>query len=130
MTDPGIGGFRFLLTCLTGVHLGILYGFLRPLRPRYTILSDLLFLPALAAAFLHVGFGVCGGDLRLGCFLGLAAGGIVWEQTMGRLLRPVFTCFWKSIGSILDFLRIPAKKFSKKRKNPGKTPCQKNKTTV
>ena len=116
MTEPGLGAVRFLISCLAGVQLGLLYGFLRPLRPRYTVFSDLLFLPALAAAFLYVGFGVCRGDLRLGCFLGLATGGILWDQTAGRLLRPIFAGFWKSMGRILDFLRVPVKKISKKDK--------------
>ena len=114
MREPGLGAARFLISCLVGLQLGLLYGFLRPLRPRHKALSDLLFLPALGAAFLYVGFEICRGDLRLGCFLGLAAGAVVWEQTAGRLLRPVFSCFWKGSRRILDFFLLPAKKISKK----------------
>ena len=46
MTGPALDAQRFLIACLMGAALGIYYGFLRPLRPRHTALSDFLFLPA------------------------------------------------------------------------------------
>ena len=47
MTPPALAAQRFGLACLLGGGLGLCYGFLRPLRPKRTALSDLLFLPAL-----------------------------------------------------------------------------------
>ena len=47
MNRPEIAGLRFGISYLIGMGLGLYYGFLRPLRPRHTMLSDLLFLPAL-----------------------------------------------------------------------------------
>ena len=114
MTAPDVWAQRFAISCLVGAQLGILYGFLRPLRPRHRTVSDLLFLPGLLAAFLYTGFSLCGGDLRLGCMAGLAAGGVLWELTVGRCLRPIFSVFWKGIRGISHFLLIPLKKISEK----------------
>ena len=44
MIPPALAFQRFGIACLLGVGLGVLYGFLRPLRPRHTGLSDALFL--------------------------------------------------------------------------------------
>ena len=100
---------HFSLAFLLGVPLGVYYGFLRPLRPRYALLSDLLFLPALVYAWLLLCFGVCRGDLRLGCCSGLFLGAVAWEGTVGKLLRPVFTWFW---GLLASFWRLLCRPFS------------------
>ena len=47
MTDPALDARRFGIACLLGLALGLYYGFLRPLRPKHTVLSDFLFLPAM-----------------------------------------------------------------------------------
>ena len=57
MTAPALAAQRFGSACLLGVGLGIWYGFLRPLRPRRTALSDGLFLAGAAWAWLELGFG-------------------------------------------------------------------------
>ena len=44
MTPPALALQRFGAACLLGVGLGLWYDFLRPLRPRNTALSDLVFL--------------------------------------------------------------------------------------
>ena len=44
MTPPELAAGRFLAACLLGAQLGVWYGFLRPLRPRWTALSVSLFL--------------------------------------------------------------------------------------
>ena len=49
---------------LLGGGLGLLYGFLRFFRPRW--LGDLLFVIVLFRTWLYLGFGLCGGDLRMG----------------------------------------------------------------
>lgn len=114
MNGPALDGRRFLWACGIGLILGMYYGFLRPLRPKHTLLSDALFMPALFYAWLYLGFAICRGDLRLGYCLGLLAGGLVWEWTVGRLLRPVFRGFWRVISTIFNgFLNIFRKIFRK-----------------
>ena len=111
MTAPETALRRFALSCLLGVGLGIWYGFLRPLRPRRTALSDGLFLAGAAWAWLELGFRICGGDLRLGYAAGLPLGGLLWEVTLGRPLRPLFSGFWMLWGRLMGFVILPAKKF-------------------
>lgn len=107
--------FRHLLTALgMGLGLGLVYGFLRPLRRGRAVLPDLIL--ALFALYLsiHLGFGVCGGDLRLGYWAGLLGGAFLWEGTLGRLLRPFFVRFWHITGQILTFPWRLMKKITKK----------------
>lgn len=97
---------------LLGAGLGLFYGFLRPVRPRW--LSDLAFIAALFWAWIYLGFGLCGGDLRMGYSLSLLVGIILWECTFGIFLRPVFSCFWKCFyGTFLRVWRL-FKKLCKK----------------
>lgn len=100
MTGPALDGWRFLCACGIGLILGMYYGFLRPLRPKHTLISDALFVPALFFGWLYLGFAICRGDLRLGYCLGLLMGGLVWELTVGRWLRPVFRGFWRLVSRI------------------------------
>ena len=117
MNSPAQDGRRFLIACLLGLGLGLVYGFLRPLRRRRPVLADILFLPFMGYLWLYLGFAVCRGDLRLGYCAGLPLGGIIWELTVGRLLRPVFNLFWKGIFRIFNgFFRIFEKIFKKIRK--------------
>ena len=51
---PALAFQRFLLGCALGAGLGLYYGFLRPLRPRW--LGAVLFLPGLLWAWLLLGF--------------------------------------------------------------------------
>lgn len=114
LTGPALDAARFLYACLLGGALGLYYGFLRPLRPRHTALSDLLFLPALGWAWLYLGFAICRGDIRLGYCSGLLIGAMVWEWTAGRCLRPVFFWFWAVISKIWGvFSPLPKKIFKK-----------------
>ena len=105
LTGPALDGVRLLAGCGLGVGLGIWYGFLRPLRPAHTLLSDVLFVPALIWAWLYLGFAVCRGDLRLGYVGGLAVGAFGWELTFGKWLRPVFAGFWGMISRIKAVIR-------------------------
>ena len=114
MTGPAQDGHRFLMACLLGLGLGLVYGFLRPLRRKRPILADLLFLPVMGYAWLYLGFAVCRGDLRLGYCIGLPLGAILWELTVGRLLRPVFDLFWRVIFRICRGISRIFKKFFKK----------------
>ena len=74
MTAPALAVRRFGISALLGVGLGLLYGFLRPLRPRHTLLGDVLFLIGAFFAWLWQGFAVCDADLRLGYMAGLIIG--------------------------------------------------------
>lgn len=134
MTVPALAAWRFLIAAGLGALLGLYYGFLRPLRPRLTTLSDLLFVPALFWVWLYLNFGVCLGDIRMGYNAGLLLGGVLFDVTLGRLLRPVFRKFWQLIGypvqkffkkaaKIANFLLLTAKKAGTmvKDKNTGGT---------
>ena len=114
MTGPALDGWRFLWACGIGLVLGLYYGFLRPLRPKHTLISDVLFVPALFFGWLYLGFAICRGDLRIGYCFGLLLGGFAWELTFGKLLRPVFRGFWRIISRIYRlFLNIFQKIFKK-----------------
>ena len=80
MTAPSLAARYFCLACLLGAQLGILYGFLRPLRPGFAALADGIFVLAMFRTWLTLGFQICGGDLRLGYTAGLAAGGFCGKQ--------------------------------------------------
>lgn len=114
MTEPALDAWRFGWACLIGGALGVYYGFLRPLRPRHTVLSDLLFLPALGYGWLYLSFAICRGDIRLGYTAGLLVGALVWESTVGRLLRPVFRWFWWLISKIWGIITMPFEKIFEK----------------
>lgn len=117
MTAPAEAAGRFLWACLVGAALGAVYDFLRPLRPGHPLLSDGLFLLAAGWGWLVLTFSLCAGDLRLGYLGGLAAGGLVWEWTLGQLLRPVFGGFWSLVGKFAGILRFPLKKIQEIVKN-------------
>ena len=93
MTTPQAAAHRFLAALALGCILGLVYGFLRPLRPRRTTLADGIFLLAALWAWLVLNFEICRGDIRLGYCAGLAAGAFFWEWTAGKLLRPLFGGF-------------------------------------
>ena len=116
MTAPGAAAGRFLSACLLGVGLGVVYAFLRPPRQKHPHLSDTLFLLALFPAWIYLGFGICGGDLRLGYTAGLFLGTWAGAATLGRLLQPLFCFLWK----ILTFPLHLLKKFFKKMKKIAK----------
>ena len=111
MTDPIVAARRFAIGFFLGAVLGLWYGFLRPLRPRHTTISDLLFLLGAGWMWLYYMFAVCRGDLRLGAFFALLLGCIVWERTAGLLIRPVFFGFWHFLARSVRLLILPFKKF-------------------
>lgn len=111
MTAPALAVRHFGGACLLGASLGLLYGFLRPLRPKHTLLSDAIFLLGAGWAWLYLALEVCGGDLRVGYCLGLPAGAVAWEMTLGRLLRPAAAFFWRLAGQIAAAAIWPSKKY-------------------
>ena len=97
MTAPAIAAGRFGAGLVLGCALGLFYGFLRPVRLRHRHLADLCFLAALYPTWVFYAFGVCKADLRVGYLCALFMGGIFWECTFGRWLRPLFFRFWLAI---------------------------------
>ena len=49
---------------LLGLPLGCWYDFLRPLRPRFTHLSDFVFMVGAVYLWLYQSFAICRGDMR------------------------------------------------------------------
>ena len=109
MRAPAAAAGRFAAACLLGMGLGLLYGFLRPLGRRYRAPADGLFLLAAGGCWLYLSFAVCHGDLRPAYLIGMMAGALVLEMTLGLVLRPVFVIFW-------EIIVLPLKKISKIRK--------------
>ncbi len=113
MTAPYVAFSRFLIGLLLGGVLGLVYGFLRPLRRKKKTLPDLVFVLAAGWVYLYYGFAVCRGDLRLGYTAAPIAGAIGWDRTVGLWLRPVPEKFWEFIRKILHPLGRSFKKFWK-----------------
>lgn len=112
MNRPLESAQQFGWACLLGLGLGLFYGFLRPVRPRF--LADLLFLPALFYAWIRLSFQICRGDIRMGITLGLFVGFLAWELTLGRLLKPVFSALWRIPIRLLHRIASVFGKFFKK----------------
>ena len=113
MTAPAVAAQRFAQAVLLGLPLGLIYGFLRPLRPRFAALADGIFVLLTGVVWLYHSFALCRGDLRLGYAAGLAAGAFSWEWTLGRLLRRPMKMFWRIVGELFGIFLIPAKNFLK-----------------
>ena len=93
---------------LMGGLLGIIYEFLQPLRPRW--FSDLLLVGALFFLWVHLVFGLCGGDLRFAYSAALLLGAGVWHWVFGPWLQPVFPLFWGGLFRICRLILLPFKK--------------------
>ena len=112
MTPPLISARQFGWACLLGAVLALYYGFLRPIRPR--TLGDLLFLPAALWGWCYLSFAVCRGDIRVGITLGLLVGFFLFDITLGRWLRPVFSGFWRGFATLWGgFFRLVRNFFKK-----------------
>ena len=108
---PAVAAYRMACALAMGAGLGLLYGFLRPLRPRYTLTADGAFLLAALWTWIYLSFGVCAGDIRAGFAIAMMTGGVLWESTAGRLLRPIFAGFWKILARTAGTILLPVKKF-------------------
>ena len=97
-------GAAFLL----GAALGLLWGFLRPLGKR----GDPLFVLMTGLGLCWLNFGVCGGDLRLGCAAVMLPGFWAADKSLGAVLQPVFYGFWSLLKAMAGvFLSVPKKIF-------------------
>lgn len=74
MTAPGLAAVRFGWAWVIGAVLGAVYGFLRPLRPRFTVPADALFVAAAIWGWLILAFDICRGDPRPGYSAGMLGG--------------------------------------------------------
>lgn len=106
---PAVAAGRFAGSLALGCGLGLWYALVRPLRPR--ALGEVLFVLALAAAWAELAFRVCQGDIRLGYLAGLYLSAAACYGTIGRLLRPIFTRFWKFWADLGRLLARPVKNF-------------------
>lgn len=110
MSTPEIAFARFVTGLLLGCVLGIYYGFLRPIRRRRTFFPDLLFVMAAGWIYLHYGFAVCRGDLRMGYLAAPILGALAWDLTVGRYLMPIYAGFWRFLGGLLRPFQLFLKK--------------------
>jgi hypothetical protein len=113
MTAPSLGALRFLFGLLTGTALGFCYDFLHPLRKARPHFSDFLFVLAAFYLWLFLSFRLCRGDIRIPYLIAMGAGAALWEMTLGRLFRPLFSYFWGLLEKIWDIFLLPYKKTSK-----------------
>lgn len=111
---PTSAATQFVMSVFIGGALGVVYGFLRPLRPRWVTISDLLFLAATTYGVLFMSFAVAKGDLRPEHLLGMFMGGVLWEAFPGRWLRPVFAMVWLPFWKIMECFSRLFKNFFKK----------------
>lgn len=131
MIPPAVAARQLLAALALGGLLGLAYGFLRPLRPRHTVVADLLFCLAGFWAWLQLNFGVCLGDIRFGCNAVMVASGIVFDCTLGRYLRGIFDGFWKLWRSMIGLFLRPFRFFCKKiRKSAKKLLCRRKKDST
>ena len=80
MSSPREAALRFLVSLAVGGVLGVLYAFLRPLRPKRTFVSDSIFLAAALYGWIWQSFYVCQGDLRTVWLLGLMVPYIIYNK--------------------------------------------------
>ena len=110
MTAPAAAAAYWLRTLAVGGVLGMIYGFLRPLRPRLTWLADSIFVLCLLYGWVYMTFGICGGESRLGCTAALFLGVWLFDAAPGRWLRPVYGLFWRAMAGFFRIILWPLKK--------------------
>ena len=113
MTAPAVAAVQFLQAAAIGAVLGLLYGFLTPLRPRHTALADSLFLAGTFAGWLWWAFALCRADPPVQGLLAMALGWLLCKHTLGAFLQPVFGLFWRLTARIWRLFLWPLKKISK-----------------
>ena len=114
MIPPAESARRLIAAALFGCALGLVYGFLRPLRKKSAAFGDVVFLLVFLFCLVELDFGVCGGDLRPWELSMVLLALTVWELTAGRLLRPLFFGFWGAIAGIFRPILSIGKKIQKK----------------
>ena len=105
MTAPAEAGRFLLIAFLLGFLPGLLHSFLQPMRVHHRHIADLISVVALLYCWIYVGFGVGGGDLRLGYLLGMLGGWVLCICTVGKWLQCLFYGFFRFFGQIFAALR-------------------------
>ena len=80
MTAVAVSAGQFAAAWLMGMGLGAVYELLRPLRPRLTLFSDVVFVGVMLYAWVQLSFGICGGDIRMAQTAGLLLGEKAWHM--------------------------------------------------
>ena len=101
---------RFLIACLLGAGLGIIYDFFACLPRTLRHIGDGFFVIALFVCGIYLGFAVCQGDLRPVYSAGLLLGVVGWYYSLGRLLRPLFFRLCRLLGQAFSIIFRPFKK--------------------
>jgi hypothetical protein len=110
MTAVVVSAGQFAAALLMGMGLGVVYELLRPLRPKHTACSDGLFVAAVWYAWIYLGFGICGGDIRMVQVAGLLLGALAFRLTLGKLLQRVIFAISASVRQLFG----PVRRFLKK----------------
>ena len=113
MTPPSLLFSRFLIACLMGGLLGILYDILGIFPRCLRQLWDGIFIVFLFICGIRLGFGVCEGDLRPAYSAGLFIGFLIWRHTLGRPFRRLISLLRRAIGSVFAKFWVLCKKMSK-----------------
>lgn len=117
MIPPGRVLRIFGTVFLSGVGLGIYYGFLGAPRRKSSTAADLAFLAGLGWCLVLLAFPLCGGDLRPACLGVLVLGFFTARKTLGSLLDPFFGTFWHILAVSCGYLLYPLKKIFRFAKN-------------
>ena len=110
MNAAAVSAGQFAAAFLLGMGLGAVYELLRPLRPRLTSFSDGLFAIALLYAWIHLSFGICGGDIRFVPTVGLLLGAYGFRLTLGRPMETVVRRLVRPVSAFLKKIWIFFKK--------------------
>lgn len=89
MISPAVAWSRSLWAMGLGAGLGCLFGALRPLARRAPGTADTVFVLVCFQLWLYHSFAVCCGDPRTVYLLMGFLGALGWEQTVGKILRPL-----------------------------------------
>jgi hypothetical protein len=101
---------RFVIACLLGAGLGILYDFFACLPRALRHIGDGFFVIALFVCGIYLGFAVCRGDLRTVYSAGLLLGVVGWHYSFGKLLRPLILRLFRLWANIFSKIFKPFKK--------------------
>ncbi len=113
MITPAEAAGRFVPALVLGCMLGMVYGFLRPVRRGRGVVTDLVFLLFLLGAWMQLGFRFCRGDLRPAYTLTLLLSVYLWDRTVGRWLEPLFCGFWSGLEKLWKIIFAKCRKIRK-----------------
>ncbi len=101
---------QFLIACLLGAGLGVVYDLLACLPRTLRHIGDGFFVIVLFVCGIYLGFAVCRGDLRPVYSAGLLLGVVGWHYSLGRLLRPFILRLFRLLANNFCIVFKPFKK--------------------